>query len=155
MRSLRLLTVPALALVLAAPAMAQRAAHGNAKNAQAADDGKETTSDQQASVDPKTGKLRQPTSDEIQSLTQSLEPALSHSSEGLTEVRNADGSVSVDLQGRFQDAVLAKVNPDGSVEQRCVSSRKEAEAFLKDKAASKPQSKSTARPATTVPQAVK
>lgn len=153
MRSLRLLTLLALAMALAAPAMAQRAAHGNAKNAQA-DDGKDTAPAQQAGVDPKTTQVRQPTDEEIQALTQSLEPSLSHSAEGLTEVHNADGSVSVDLQGRFQDAVLAKVNPDGSVEQRCVETTKQAEAFLKEKPASKTQAKPVTKTPTTIPQAV-
>jgi hypothetical protein len=149
MRSFRLLLIGALFLSISLPALAQRVGHGNAKNSQTADDGTDAAAGQQAAVDPKTGKLRQPTADEVRDLTQSLQPALSQSSEGLVEVRHPDGSVSVDLQGRFQDAVLAKVNPDGSVEQHCVTTVKEAEAFLTAKPVAKPApAKKSAKPAT-------
>src|SRR5919202_1551828 len=42
------------------------------------------------------------------------------STDGLVEVRHADGTVSVDLQGRFQNVTLARKNDDGSVSEACV-----------------------------------
>jgi hypothetical protein len=52
------------------------------------------------------------------------------SSEGLVQVQNADGSVGMDLQGRFQNVILAKKNDDGSVEQACVDNPAAATTFL-------------------------
>jgi hypothetical protein len=52
------------------------------------------------------------------------------SSEGLVQVQNADGSVSIDLQGRFQNVILARKNDDGSVEQACVDNAEAAKTFL-------------------------
>src|SRR5438045_9754141 len=37
------------------------------------------------------------------------------STDGLVEVKHADGTVEMDLQGRFQDVVIAKKNDDGTV----------------------------------------
>src|SRR5207302_9303776 len=52
------------------------------------------------------------------------------SSDGLVQVQNADGSVGMDLQGRFQNVILAKKNDDGSVEQACVDNSEAATTFL-------------------------
>jgi ribosomal protein L25 (general stress protein Ctc) len=52
------------------------------------------------------------------------------STEGLVEVRNADGSVSMDLQGRFQNVTIAKRNDDGSVSTACVDTPEGATSFL-------------------------
>lgn len=54
--------------------------------------------------------------------------ALRTDAEGLEEVVHPDGSVSVDLQGRFQNATVATVGPDGTIEFRCVGSVDEAHA---------------------------
>jgi translation initiation factor 1 (eIF-1/SUI1) len=50
--------------------------------------------------------------------------------EGLVEEKHEDGSVSVDLQGRFQNVVLAKRNDDGTVSAACVDTPEAAGAFL-------------------------
>src|SRR5205814_6590828 len=42
------------------------------------------------------------------------------STDGLVEVKHADGTVEMDLQGRFQNVMLAKQNDDGSVSTACV-----------------------------------
>jgi hypothetical protein len=47
--------------------------------------------------------------------------------------QNPDGSVSVDLQGRFQNVILAKQNADGSLDQTCVDNAAAASAFLRTK----------------------
>ena len=54
------------------------------------------------------------------------------STDGLVEVRHADGTVSVDLQGRFQNVILAKKNDDGSVSEACVDNPEAAAAFLRN-----------------------
>ena len=50
--------------------------------------------------------------------------------DGLVQERHEDGSVSVDLQGRFQNVVLAKRNDDGTVSAACVDTPEAAGAFL-------------------------
>ena len=54
------------------------------------------------------------------------------STDGLVEVRHADGTVSMDLQGRFQNVTLARKNDDGSVSEACVDNPEAASAFLRN-----------------------
>lgn len=86
-------------------------------------------------VSSNSGKLRQPTPEEVQALTESL--TLNDSVEGLTTKKVANGATAVDLQGRFQSVAIAKKNPDGSISESCVQSKKEAEDFLNSKPAAK------------------
>lgn len=51
--------------------------------------------------------------------------------DGLVEEKRADGTVAVDLQGRFQNVVLAKRNDDGTVSSACVDTPESAGAFLR------------------------
>jgi hypothetical protein len=55
------------------------------------------------------------------------------STEGLVQVQHPDGTVSMDLQGRFQNVMLAKKSDDGSVSQACVDNSEAAAAFLRSK----------------------
>jgi hypothetical protein len=55
------------------------------------------------------------------------------STDGLVQVQNSNGSVSVDLQGRFQNVALARKNDDGSISQACVDNAEAAAAFLQGK----------------------
>ncbi len=68
------------------------------------------------------------TQDQAQQIAEALKD--NQSTEGLVQVHNPDGSVSIDLQGRFQNVILAKKNNDGSVEQACVDNAEAAKAFL-------------------------
>ena len=58
----------------------------------------------------------------VQSLSATPEEAaaLSHSSEGLRQVVLPDGSVMMDLQGRFEETVVMEIGPDGKLRTRCV-----------------------------------
>jgi len=96
------------------------------------------SSGQQVAVDANSSKLRQPTPEEVQKLTESL--TMNDSVEGLTATPTPDGGMMVDLQGRFQSVAIAKKNPDGSLAQACVQSAKEAEDFLNSKPAAKKDS---------------
>ncbi len=49
---------------------------------------------------------------------------------GLVQEKHTDGSVSVDLQGRFQNVTLAKRNDDGTVSAACVDTPEAARDFL-------------------------
>jgi type IV secretory pathway VirD2 relaxase len=55
---------------------------------------------------------------------------VNQSTEGLVQVQHADGSVSMDLEGRFQNVAVARVNKDGSVTQSCVDNPQAAGAFF-------------------------
>lgn len=52
------------------------------------------------------------------------------SADGLTQVRHADGSVSVDLNGHFQNVVVGKVERNGRAAQSCVDNPESAGAFF-------------------------
>ncbi len=74
------------------------------------------TASLRAYLDPETGEL---TMGVIPAGEEALDPdtqnALRRDSEGLVQVRHADGSVSMDLQGRFQNVSIARINQDGTV----------------------------------------
>jgi hypothetical protein len=52
------------------------------------------------------------------------------SGEGLTDVQHADGSVTTDLEGRFQHVVVAREKEDGTLSMSCVDNPKAAAAAL-------------------------
>lgn len=72
------------------------------------------------SIDPSRGTIdsNPQLSDEMRD---ALERMVNTSSEGLVEQRLADGTVLVDLQGRFQSAMVATIGPDGKVSTNCFS----------------------------------
>jgi hypothetical protein len=53
-------------------------------------------------------------------LTAAERNALSRSFAGLVQVHHPDGSVSVDLQGRFQEFAVVHLGPDGKPVYRCL-----------------------------------
>jgi hypothetical protein len=69
------------------------------------------------------------TQDEAQRLAEQLEG--NQTSEGLVQEKHGDGTVEVDLQGRFQNVTLAKRNDDGTVSAACVDTPEAAGAFLR------------------------
>jgi hypothetical protein len=68
------------------------------------------------------------TQDEAQRLAEQLEG--NKETDGLVQEKHEDGTVSVDLQGRFQNVTLAKKNDDGTVSASCVDTPEAAGAFL-------------------------
>jgi hypothetical protein len=78
---------------------------------------------QDVQVDSQTGE-------EARKLAEGLKGMLNKSTEGLVEKHNHDGSVSVDLEGRFQNVTVARVNKDGTVSQSCVDNPHAAAAFF-------------------------
>ena len=85
---------------------------------------------QSVAIDRQTGKLRPPTPDEARQLGAALKNYLNRSSQNLTVKTHPNGVQSVDLQGRFQSVSVAKINPDGSTSEKCVTNMKEADEFL-------------------------
>ena len=87
---------------------------------------------QEVFVDSQTGKIKPLTPQEAQELAQGLKTMLdkNKSSEGLVEEHHADGSVSIDLQGRFQNVTVARENEDGTVTTSCVDTPRAAANFF-------------------------
>ena len=63
-------------------------------------------------------------------MAEALKRMANQSTDGLVSQRRADGTVSVDLQDRFQNVMLARKNDDGTVEQGCVDNPRAGAAFL-------------------------
>lgn len=55
---------------------------------------------------------------------------LSRDATGLALVKHPNGAESMDLQGRFMNLEVVKINPDGKVSGQCVSNVEEARRFL-------------------------
>lgn len=81
-------------------------------------------------LDRETGKARPLTNEEAQRLAVGLKDLINQSTDGLVQVRLADGSYSMDLQGRFQSVLLAKKDENGVVSQACVDNLDLAAAFF-------------------------
>ena len=77
-----------------------------------------------------TGQIRPLTPEEAQKLATALKELANQSTDGLQQIRHADGSVSMDLQGHFQNVALAKRNEDGTVTQSCVDNPEAGAAFF-------------------------
>lgn len=84
---------------------------------------------QELPVDAK-GQIRPLTPDEAKQMADRLKNMLNRSTEGLVQEKKADGSISMDLQDRFQHVTIARVNADGTVTTACVDNPRAAGAFL-------------------------
>jgi hypothetical protein len=76
-----------------------------------------------AYIDPATGGVTTtPTEEQRAAMRAALTELVNESQTGLVEVRLPDGSVVVDLQGRFHEAVVVQVAPDGTRTLQCIGS---------------------------------
>jgi hypothetical protein len=75
------------------------------------------------------GQIRPLTQEEAQRLAEGIRELIKNSAEGLTAVKQADGSVRMDLQGHYQNVILAKKTNEG-VAEACVDNPEAAAAFL-------------------------
>lgn len=82
-------------------------------------------------INSQTGEIKPLTPEEAQRLANGIAPMLDNSTDGLAQVRHADGSVSMDLEGRFQNVTVARVNADGTIEQSCVDNPRAAAKFFR------------------------
>ena len=85
---------------------------------------------QDVQVDGQTGKLKPLTAQEAQNLAEGLKKMVNKSADGLKEVQHEDGSVTMDLEGRFQNVVVAREREDGSLSMSCVDTPRAAAAAL-------------------------
>ena len=78
-----------------------------------------------AMVDPETGLVTyESIAEQRAAFYEKLQTMdlFNRSHEGLVSVEHLDGSVSVDLEGRFQNVTIATVADDGTVTISCVTS---------------------------------
>jgi hypothetical protein len=66
-------------------------------------------------IDPETGALVPPTAAQVQRLTAAERTGLMRTSEGLTQVHLPGGAVMVDLQGRFMEYTLVRLDRQGNL----------------------------------------
>jgi len=74
-------------------------------------------------LDPETGQLGPPTPEqraELEQIAASRNALLSRSSVGLVEESRPDGTIHVNLQGRFQEYATIRIGPDGRKTFACV-----------------------------------
>jgi len=88
------------------------------------------TNNQPAPFVVQTGQVRPLTQAEAQKLADGIKELVNQSTDGLKAVRHDDGSVSMDLEGRFQSLALAKRDEDGKLIMSCVDNRQSAAAFF-------------------------
>jgi len=90
------------------------------------------TAAMRVAIDPETGELG-PTTDKAAEVQ--LQQLLRRDSDGLVEVVHPDGSVSIDLEGRFMNASLARIDADGELETICTTNHDHAQDLLSDEGA--------------------
>lgn len=88
------------------------------------------TAGQPVVLDRQTGQSRPLTPEEAQTLAEGIKQLVNPSTEGLVQVRHANGMVSMDLQGHMQNVTLAKKEADGSISQSCVNDLESAADFF-------------------------
>lgn len=81
-------------------------------------------------LDRQTGQARPLTQEEARTLAEGIKQLVNQSTDGLVQVHQANGMVSMDLQGHFQNVLLAKKEADGSVTQSCVNDLETAASFF-------------------------
>jgi hypothetical protein len=79
---------------------------------------------------PQTGQVRPLTQEEAQRLAVAIKQLVNQSTDGLQPVKQADGTESLNLQGRFQSMAVAKRNEDGEVVEACVDNPEAAAVFF-------------------------
>jgi hypothetical protein len=84
--------------------------------------------DTQVSVNAKTGRLVPLSQQEVQKVARSLRQMLRR--QAAVNAAEAEGAISADLQGGFQNVWLARLDAQGEVQHACVDSMSGALAFL-------------------------
>lgn len=88
------------------------------------------SSGQTVVLDRQTGQSRPLSPEEAQTLAEGIKQLVNNSTDGLVQVHHANGGVSMDLQGHFQNVSVAKKEDDGTITQSCVNDRESAANFF-------------------------
>lgn len=71
-------------------------------------------------IDPETGEITMPTPEQMQTLTRQETTGLLRTTAGLQQVRLPDGTVMLDLQGRFLEFAVVQLDAQGRPHFRCL-----------------------------------
>lgn len=71
-------------------------------------------------IDPETGEVGMPNAEQLAAMNLTEDEAASHEDDGLTAVRSPDGTVTVHLQGRYQEYAVIRKAADGTNVTGCV-----------------------------------
>ncbi len=136
----RLVLISIIVAVFALGAMAAVSLRGNGMKTPTPQPSNMQTTDARANqrfrvgssvpLNPQTGQVRPLTQEEAQRLGAELKQLVNQSTDGLKSVQNADGSVTMDLQGRFQNITVAKLDENGQLVQSCIDNPESAAAFF-------------------------
>jgi len=80
--------------------------------------------------DKQTGEIRMPTQQEVDEIVSNLDALGQRPTETLQQSAQANGAVSLDLDGGFGGIVLGRPNADGTWETKCVFTVEEGAEFL-------------------------
>ncbi len=73
---------------------------------------------------------RQPTAAEVETVVQQVAPMVERSATNVRVVNLPGGAQRAEINSGFQNAMIARANPDGTVSTACVDSTEQAKAFL-------------------------
>lgn len=133
-RSIMIVTAIAVVAIAAITVVSRQSANTKTVSpemAKAPESMKVKVAGQDLPIPSQNGKIRPLTQEEAQQLALKLKGMLNKSTDGLEQVHEKDGSISMDLQGRFQNVTVARVNEDGTTEQSCVDNPQAAASFFK------------------------
>jgi hypothetical protein len=85
---------------------------------------------QDVQIDGQTGQVKELSPEEAKKLAAGLRQEINQSTEGLVEEQRPDGTVSVELNGHFQNVAVARRNDDGTVSASCVDNPRSAGEFF-------------------------
>lgn len=85
---------------------------------------------QNVQIDSQTGQMKPLSPEEAQKLAAGLKQEINQTTDGLVQVQHADGSVSMDLNGHFQNVTVARRNDDGTISEACIDNPQAAGAFF-------------------------
>ena len=86
--------------------------------------------EQNVQIDSQTGQMKPLSQEDAQKLAAGLKQEINQTTDGLVQVQQADGSVSMDLNGHFQNVTVARRNDDGTISESCVDNPRAAGAFF-------------------------
>ena len=84
----------------------------------------------QVTIDPATGRVQQPSAEQIQMMTAHLQHLVSRNTEGLPVTELPGGGVMVNLDDTFQEIVMASVDRKGQARLHCVNDEAQMMAIL-------------------------
>jgi len=79
--------------------------------------------------DPETGELGLPSPEQMRAIGRRHAEITRNTPEGFTEIRRADGSVGVLLNGKIQSYSIARVGPDGKPTTQCLTADSDSAAL--------------------------